>query len=72
MLCGSCILSSALTKNKIVIEQFDLDFTQELLLADTGTYSTACEFSQFTNLQVKRKGTTCTSCKKIKCAKPCQ
>lgn len=53
MLCGSCILSSALIENKIVTKQINLDFTQELLLADTGTYSTACEFSQFTNLQVK-------------------
>lgn len=53
MLCGSYIFSSALIKNEILTQQFNLDFTQELLLADTGTYSTVCELSQFTNLQVK-------------------
>lgn len=50
---GSYILSSALIKNKIVTQEFNLNFTQELLLPDVGTYSTVYELSQFTNLQVK-------------------
>lgn len=71
-LCDSYILSSALIKSKIVTQQFNLDFTQDLLLPDTGIYSRVYEFSHFTNFQIKRKGTTCMSYKKIECAKLCQ